>query len=600
MRYSQAFLPTIKEVPKDAVDASHVLLLRGGYIRMVGAGIYEMLPLGQRVLKRVQAIIRREMDAAGAQEVLMPAILPATYFQETGRYDLYGPVLLRLKDRKGGEYHLGPTHEEIITDMVRREVKSYRQLPLNLYQIQMKYRDEARPRAGLMRCREFMMKDAYSFDVSEEKAFESYATMREAYHRIFKSLGLDYRIVEADSGQIGGKTSAEFQVLAQSGEDRIVACTKCDYAANVEVAEARIDTTKADFTNTPERLLVKTPKTKSIEQVVAFFAKDDAPKSAEGAFGTNRILKTLAYLVPSKDPKKERAADAVATPEEIALVVVRGDHEVNEILVARALGVDEVHLASENDVKAVLGVGPGFVGPVAPKVALRTLVDHAAAAVADGVCGANQWDHHFAHVAFGRDFEGEVLHLRLVGAGDECPKCGGGLEAYRGIEGGHIFVLGTHYSSKMKATFLDETGESKPFVMGCYGIGVTRLMASAIEQHHDADGIRWPMSIAPYQTTVLSLGNEPEIVEAAEKLYEALKAKGVDVLLDDRHERPGVKLKDADLIGIPLRIAIGKRGLAEGKAEVKLRSDADVTMIAMDEVVDTIAAKVVALGGKLS
>ena len=631
MRYSQAFLPTIKEVPKDAVDASHVLLLRGGYIRMVGAGIYEMLPLGQRVLKRVQGIIRREMDAAGAQEVLMPAILPATYFQETGRYDLYGPVLMRLKDRRGGEYHLGPTHEEIITDMVRREVKSYRQLPINLYQIQMKYRDEARPRAGLMRCREFMMKDAYSFDVSEEKAFESYATMREAYHRIFKSLGLDYRIVQADSGQIGGKTSAEFQVLAQSGEDRIVACTQCDYAANVEVAEARIDTTKADFSATPERLLVKTPKTKSIEQVVAFFAKDDAPQSAAGAFGMDRILKTLAFLVPAKDTKTERAADAVAEPNralasegsregapadftstgggagdspsvngEIALVVVRGDHEVNEILVARALGVDEVHLASEADVKAVLGVGPGFVGPVAPKVALRTLVDHAAAAVSDGVCGANQWDHHFAHVAFGRDFEGEVMHLRLVGAGDECPKCGGGLEAYRGIEGGHIFVLGTHYSSKMKATFLDETGEAKPFVMGCYGIGVTRLMASAIEQHHDADGIRWPMSIAPYQVTVLALGGDAAILEAATKLYETLKEKGVDVLLDDRDERPGVKLKDADLIGIPLRVAIGKRGLEEGKAEVKLRTDKDVSMVPMADVVDSVLAKVVELGGKLT
>ncbi len=598
MRYSQAFLPTIKEVPKDAVDASHVLLLRGGYIRMVGAGIYEMLPLGQRVLKRVQGIIRREMDAAGAQEVLMPAILPATYFQETGRYDLYGPVLLRLKDRKGGEYHLGPTHEEIITDMVRREVKSYRQLPLNLYQIQMKYRDEARPRAGLMRCREFMMKDAYSFDVSEEKAFESYATMREAYHRIFKSLGLDYRIVEADSGQIGGKTSAEFQVLAQSGEDRIVACTNCDYAANVEVAEARIDTTKADFSATPERLLVKTPKTKSIEQVVTFFAKDDAPKSADGAFGTNRILKTLAYLVPRLSADK-RAPDAVATADEIALVVVRGDHEVNEILVARALGVEEVHLASENDVKAVLGVGPGFVGPVAPKTALRTLVDHAAAAVADGVCGANQWDHHFAHVAYGRDFEGEVLHLRLVGAGDECPKCGGGLESYRGIEGGHIFVLGTHYSSKMKATFLDETGESKPFVMGCYGIGVTRLMASAIEQHHDDDGIRWPVSIAPYHATVLGLGNDPEITAAAEQLYDALKKKGVDVLLDDRHERPGVKLKDADLVGIPLRIAVGKRGLAEGKAEVKLRTEKEPTLVALDAVAEVVAAKIMALGGSL-
>jgi prolyl-tRNA synthetase len=306
-------------------------------------------------------------------------------------------------------------------------------------------------------------------------------------------------------------------------------------------------------------------------------------------------------LVPTPERGADkRAEDAVASASEIALVVVRGDHEVNEILVARALGVDEVHLASEADVKAVLGVGPGFVGPVAPKSPLRTLVDHAAAAVADGVCGANQWDHHFAHVAYGRDFDGEVLHLRLVGAGDECPKCGGALDAYRGIEGGHIFVLGTHYSSQMKATFLDENGEAKPFVMGCYGIGVTRLMASTIEQHHDDDGIRWPMSIAPFQATVLALGNDPEVAAATAKLYEALKAKGVDVLLDDRDERPGVKFKDADLVGIPLRVSIGKRGLDEGKVELKLRTSKDTTMLAMDEAADAIAAKVVELGGRLS
>ncbi|MBX3251168.1 MAG: proline--tRNA ligase [Myxococcales bacterium] len=592
MRYSQAFIPTLKEVPKDAVDASHVLLLRGGFIRMIGSGIYEMLPLGQRVLGRVKSIIRDEMNGAGAQEVLMPAILPASYFQETGRWDLYGDVLLRLKDRKGGDYHLGPTHEEIVTDMVRHQVKSYRQLPLNLYQIQMKYRDEPRPRAGLMRCREFLMKDAYSFDVSEEKAFESYATMRQAYHRIFRRLGLDYRVVQADSGQIGGKTSAEFQILAQSGEDRIVACTACEYAANVEVAETKLDTTVADFSATPAPELVKTPKTKTIEQVAGFFEKDGV--------GPDRILKSLVFLAPKKPEGKAATVEPAEAPaSDFTLVVVRGDHDVNEILVARALGVDEVHLASEADVKRVLGVGPGFVGPVEPKSAVRVLVDHAAAAVSDGVCGANQWDHHLAHVAYGRDFQGEVGHLRLVGEGDACPSCGGKLAAYRGIEGGHIFVLGTHYSAKMSATFLDEHGESKPFVMGCYGIGVTRLMASAIEQHHDADGIRWPMSIAPFQAVVLPLGKDDDVLTEATRVYEALKAAGIDALLDDRDERPGVKFKDADLIGIPLRVTIGARGLKEGQAELKLRAEKDAKNVPLAEVVDAVVATVHAQLGAL-
>ena len=535
MRYSRAFLPTLREVPKEANTVSHALLLRAGYIRMVGAGLYEFLPLGVRVLQRIAGIIREEMDRAGAQEVLMPALLPSEYFKETGRWDKFGPTLLRLHDRKSGEYHLGPTHEEIITDMVRREVKSYRQMPLNLYQIQMKYRDEPRPRAGLLRCREFLMKDAYSFDVSPEAARKSYDDMEAAYHRIFKRLGLEYRMVAADSGAMGGSGSAEFQVLAQSGEDAIAACTKCDYAANVEVATAAKREAPVAGGEIPPPGKVHTPGAKTIEQLVAFFKGVEA----------SRFLKSLVYVAGDRK----------------VLAVVRGDHEVNEIKLARAVGADEVHWVAEPE-------HAGFLGPVGFPGTI--VVDEAAAAVADGITGANEADHHLEHVRFGRDFQGKVGDIRLVAKGDPCPRCGAALELYRGIEAGHIFMLGTHYTVAMKADFLDADGSSKPIVMGCYGIGVSRLVAAVVEQLHDKDGLVWPLEVAPYAVIVTPLGGD-EPAAVAEKLYTELQARGVQVLYDDRDERPGVKMKDADLLGIPLRLTIGKRGLQDGKVEIKQR-----------------------------
>jgi prolyl-tRNA synthetase len=576
MRYSTAFIPTLKEVPKDATTPSHVLLLRGGFVRMVGAGIYEMLPLGLRVLRKIADVVREEMDRAGAQEVLMPALLPREYFQETGRWDVYGDVLLRLKDRKGGEYHLGPTHEEIITDMVRRDVKSYRQLPQNLYQIQMKFRDEPRPRAGLLRCREFMMKDAYSFDVSEEKALASYALMRETYHRIFKRLGLEYRIVEADSGAIGGKTSAEFQVLAQTGEDAIVACSACDYAANVEVATTPAPAKKSDAVAAPEK--VATPGKKTIEEVAAFLG---VPSSA--------TMKALFFRVIKNDGFG------------YALVFVRGDHEAHEVKVANALGAREVVLGTADEA-ARLGIVTGYIGPqgLAPSKDLEVVIDRFLDTGEGFVAGANEDGFHVKNVVAGRDFTARVVDVRTVGDGDRCPSCGGELKTYRGIEGGHIFVLGTHYSAKMGCTFLDEDGKDKPIVMGCYGIGVSRLVATAIEQNHDADGIRWPMSIAPYHAIVIPAGKEEEIQETAFELYGQLEAEGVEVILDDRDERPGVKFKDADLLGIPLRIVVGKKGLADGKVELKARKDKDVSMVPVGELVAKVKELVGGAGVRLS
>ncbi len=565
MRYSRAFIPTLKEVPKDATMPSHILMLRAGYARMVGAGIYELLPLGTRVLHKIERIIREEMDASGAQELLMPTFLPSEYFKETGRWDLYGSTLLRIQDRKGGEYHLGPTHEEIVTDVVRREIKSYRQLPLNLYQIQLKYRDEPRPRAGLLRCREFIMKDAYSFDVSEDAALKSYAQMRETYHRIFRRLGLEYRVVEADSGAIGGKKSAEFQVLAQTGEDWIVACDRCDYAANVEVAEPGVSTGQSSVS--PAALeKVKTPKARSIEEVVAFFGGDTKPE---------HTLKSLLYVAG----------------DELVMAVVRGDHELNEIRLARHLGVEEVLLASDAAVRDATGSEIGFVGPVGFEG--RILVDPDAAAVGNAIAGASETPFHYRNVNHGRDFEGEVVSIRQATSGDPCPSCDGVLELYRGIEGGHIFVLGTHYSDKMNATFLDEDGNSHAFVMGCYGIGVTRLIAAIIEQHHDEQGIRWPVHVAPYQVIVTPIGKDEAPLDKATEIYDELQAAGIEVLLDDRKERPGVKFKDADLLGIPLRITVGSRGLAAGTVEVKGRSESEAKDVPFDGV---LAAARAALG----
>ena len=552
MRFSRSLIPTVKEAPADAANASHILLTRAGFIRRVGAGMYDFLPLGLRSLRKVERVIREEMDRAGALEVLMPALLPAEFFKETGRWDLYGDTLFRLKDRKGGEYHLGPTHEEIVTDIARREIRSYRDLPKNLYQVQVKFRDEARPRGGLLRCREFIMKDAYSFDVDEEGAKKSYEQMRQAYVRIFDRLQLRYRMVQADSGAIGGKTSAEFQVLVDSGEDAIVACDKCSYAANVEAATVFAAPPETDAEAAREK--VHTPGHGSIEDVTKFLGVK-----------ASKMLKSLLY----------------AAGDKTVMVVVRGDHEVNPVLVARAAGVEEVFLATEADVKKATGAAVGFAGPVGFKG--RVFVDRTAAGVKNGVTGANETDHHLKNVNLGRDFEAEVVDVRLATTGDACPNCGatdgGKLQSYKGIEGGHIFILGTRYTTDgpngMGAMYLDEQQVKKPIVMGCYGIGVSRLVATAIEQHNDENGIRWPLSIAPYHVHLVTLGKEASVNEAAEKLYAELEARGVEVLWDDRDERPGVKFKDADLIGLPLRVTIGAKGLAAGNLELKPRTEPD-------------------------
>jgi prolyl-tRNA synthetase len=547
MLYSRALIPTVKEAPADAANASHKLLVRGGYIRKVGAGMYDYLPLGLRVLRKIEAIVREEMDRSGAQEILMPALLPGEFFKETGRWDLYGETLFRLKDRKGGEFHLGPTHEEIVTDIARREIRSFRDLPMNLYQIQSKYRDEPRPRGGLLRCREFLMKDAYSFDVSEEAAKASYEIMRQAYCRIFDRIGLTYRLVAADPGAIGGSTSAEFQVLADSGEDAIVACDTCDYAANVEIATVKAPPAAADG-GAPEALTkVHTPKVGSIDAVSAFLKK---PKT--------QFLKSLVYI----------GGDTVV------MAVVRGDHDVNEIRLARTLGVTEVFMASDADVQKATSAAVGFAGPVGFKG--KIVVDRAAAAVVNAVTGANETDQHFTGVNRGRDWEGDVADIRLATDGDGCPNCEKGkLKTYRGIEAGHIFILGTKYSAQMGATFADDKQEKQPLVMGCYGIGVSRLVATTIEQHHDGDGIRWPISIAPYQVHLVTIGGDEPVLAAAKKLYDELQATGVDVLWDDRDERPGVKFKDADLLGMPFRVTVGAKALANGNVELKPRPEPD-------------------------
>jgi prolyl-tRNA synthetase len=551
MLFSRALIPTMKEAPADATNASHVLLLRAGYIRRVGAGIYDFLPLGFRVLQKVQAIVREEMDRAGGLEILMPALLPADYFKETGRWDLYGDVLLRLHDRKGGDYHLGPTHEEIVTDIARREIKSWRDLPKTLYQVQVKFRDEPRPRGGLLRGREFVMKDAYSFDADEAGAAESYEKMRQAYVRIFDRMGLTYRMVQADSGAIGGSTSAEFQVLVGSGEDAIVACENCDYAANVEAAEP--SAAKAPETQppgAPER--VSTPTQRTIDEVASFLEVDKK--------GT---LKALLYRV--KDGPRAN---------EVVMVLVRGDHELNEFALARALKTTEVFLANDEEVERATRAKVGFAGPVGFDTA-RLLVDHDAAAVGGGVAGANETGFHLKDVWFGRDYRGQLGSFRQVTTGDRCPRCGGSLQSYRGIEAGHIFILGTKYSEPMRATFIDEKQQPRTLVMGCYGIGVSRLVATTIEQHHDDNGIRWPMSLAPYHVHLVTIGKDEPVVTAARSLYDALGQAGVEVLWDDRDERPGVKFKDADLIGIPLRVTIGAKGLAAGNIELKARTEAD-------------------------
>ncbi|MBL4634924.1 MAG: proline--tRNA ligase [Kofleriaceae bacterium] len=562
MRFSKAFIPTLKEVPADAQVASHVFMVRGGYIRKVAAGIYNFLPLGWRVIKRIEDIVREEMDRADAQEILMPASIPAELWQETGRWKKYGPELLRFKDRKGADFCFGPTHEEVVVDLVRRETKSYRELPLNLYQIQGKFRDEMRPRAGLMRGREFIMKDAYSFDVDVEAAAISYKKMYEAYKRIFKRCGLDFRPVEADSGAIGGSQSHEFQVLAESGEDSIVACDTCEYAANVEEAEHRAPK-QPGIMGEGELETVDTPGTKTIAEVSEFLKV--AP---------TQLIKSLVYVADDKP----------------VMVLLRGDRSLNEVALKKITGATELFLARDGQVKKAIGVKPGFAGPVG--VSIPVYADVELKGATGAIVGANEKDKHLRNVDLARDVKvTEFLCLRAAEEGDGCARCEGHYKSYRGIEVGHVFSLGTVYSEPMGCTFLDEGGKSKTMVMGCYGIGITRIAASAIEQNHDESGIIWPMSIAPYEVTVLPLQvKDDDVVAAAEKLYSELQDLGVEVLLDDRKERPGAKFKDADLIGIPLRIAVGKRTLGEGKLELKWRRDAEASNIDLDGAAEAIAA----------
>jgi prolyl-tRNA synthetase len=558
MRFSQMLIPTMKETPAEAEAVSHRLLLRAGMIRKLAAGIYNYLPLGLRVLRKVERIVREEMDRAGAQEVLMPAVQPAELWHESSRWQIYGKELLRFQDRHGRDCCFGPTHEEVITDMVRKEVHSYRQLPLNLYQIQVKFRDEIRPRFGLIRGREFIMKDAYSFDADEAGAEACYRRMYEAYSRIFSRCGLGFKVVEADSGPIGGSFSHEFMVLADTGEDLVASCSRCDYAANLEKAEVVLPETAPGpaVGEAPEP--VATPNVRTVEEVAAFLGVSPAD-----------IVKTLIY----------------ETDNGPVAVLIRGDHEVNEVKVKNLLGVTDLILAGLVRVQELTGAEVGFAGPVG--LNLPIYADQAVARMADMVTGANRDNHHLRHVHPERDLAlTEVADLRSITPEDACPRCGGALTLLRGIEVGHIFKLGLKYSRALKATFLDREGTDQYLYMGCYGIGVSRIMAAAIEQGHDDNGIIFPMALAPFQVGLIPISlTDAAVAETATRLHDDLEAAGVEVLLDDRDERPGVKFKDCDLLGLPLRVVVGAKALAQGKAEVRPRRAANNTLIPLPELI---------------
>ena len=555
MRTSQTLIPTLREDPGEAETASHRLMLRAGMIRKVAAGIYTYLPLGLRVLRKIETIVREEMNRSGAQEVLMPIASPAELWRETGRWDFYGKELLRFKDRHERDFCLGPTHEEVITDLIRRDVRSYRQLPLNCYQIQTKFRDEIRPRFGLMRGREFIMKDAYSFDRDEAGAKVSYQKMYDAYSRIFTRCGLTFRAVEADTGLIGGTSSHEFMVLADTGEEAIAYADGGTYAANVERAEVAPPAQASSEAPRPLRK-IQTPGARTVEEVTAFLKISSA-----------QLVKTLLYQ----------------TPKDLVAVLVRGDHEVNEIKVKKLLGVTALELADPAKVTAATGIPVGFAGPVGLK--LRLIADHAVHALRNVVVGANEANTHYVDANWDRDFTVEQFaDLRNAQAGDPSPRNDGTLRIARGIEVGHVFMLGTKYSKAMGAMFLDPEGKECLTVMGCYGIGVSRVAAAAIEQSHDAKGILWPASIAPFHVHLLPLSQSAAVSATAQTLYETLSQAGIEVLWDDRDERAGVKFNDADLIGAPYQLVIGEKGLAQGTVELKERKTGTVKKLAPGEV----------------
>ena len=555
MRVSKMFAPTLREVPAEAEVVSHQLLLRAGFMRKSTNGMYSYLPLAWRVLKKIENIVREEMDNAGAQEIMMPIMQPAEIWQESGRWGAYGAEMIRLKDRHNREYCLGPTHEEMVTTLIKGDVRSYRQLPMNVYQIQDKFRDERRPRFGLMRSRDFIMKDAYSFDRDEAGLDVSYKSMYDAYTNVFNRCGLTFRPVEADSGAIGGSGSHEFMVIAESGEAEIVYCTECDYAANVEKAEMHV--IEAAEEAALERAEVETPNCKSIADVCAFL---NMP--------VEKSVKAVAY-------KSEKG---------LILCFVRGDHEVNEVKVINTCNVLEVEMADEN-LLVENGTCGGYMGPVGiDHEKVMVVVDHSVMQMHNFCCGANKEGYHMVNVNPGRDFTPTfVADIRLIQEGDPCPHCGGKVAKARGIEVGQVFKLFTKYSAAMNCTFLDENGKENPMVMGCYGIGVSRTMAACIEQNNDKDGMIWPVAIAPYEVLVVPVNTKDEASTAkAEEIYEVLKKAGVEAVIDDRNERPGVKFKDADLIGYPLRVVVGPKTLAEGNIEVKARRTGEVAMLPVD------------------
>ncbi|MDA3786742.1 MAG: proline--tRNA ligase [Deltaproteobacteria bacterium] len=562
MRFSQLLIPTLKEDPSEAEVISHKLLLRAGYIRKLSSGSYTYLPLGLAAIRKVEKIVREEMNAAGAHEILMPMVQPADLWQESGRWQVYGKELLRVKDRHNRDFCLGPTHEEVITDLARKNIHSYKQLPLNLYQIQTKYRDEARPRFGLMRGREFIMKDDYSFDASDQGASETYEKMKYAYHRIFSRCGLRFRAVDADSGAIGGSFSHEFMVLADTGEDTIVICKSCSYAANMEKAACQQSRPPEDI-SLEEIKKIETPGKRKVQVVCDFLKITPA-----------QLVKTLVYIVK----------------EEAIAVLLRGDHEVEEVKLANILGVsdEELRLADDKEIFDATGTPSGYLGPIGLQI--RTVADQEIAALRNFTVGANDKNFHLQGVNMGRDFSPTLMgDIRKVTDRDRCLLCGGELELTKGIEVGHIFKLGTKYSLAMKATFLDDQGAETPFVMGCYGIGVSRVVAAAIEQHHDKDGIKLPAAIAPVQALLLNLSpQDEEITRAAEDIYQELRTKNIEVILDDRDERPGSKFKDADLIGIPLRITVGYSFSQQGLIEIRLRADGQTLTIPLQETVATV------------
>jgi prolyl-tRNA synthetase len=564
MRYSHYLLPTLKEVPSEAEVLSHQLMLRSGMIRKLASGIYSYLPLGLRSIRKVETIIREEMNRAGAIEVLLPFVQPAELWQESHRWEEYGSELARFKDRHHRDCCLGPTHEEVITDIARKEIRSYRQMPLNLYQIQTKFRDEIRPRFGVMRAREFIMKDAYSFDIDERGCDGSYQKMVETYTRIFTRCGLKFKMVEAESGLIGGTFSHEFMVLAETGEETIVSCTRCSYAANIEKSDFRRQVKKgqthAKGSQRPVQK-VSTPEKRTVEEVTQFLRV--SPQD---------LVKTLIF---------ESDKGCVA-------VLVRGDHEISEKKLKAIWGTENIQLASEAMVEEITHAPKGFAGPMGLSVPI--LADLDIQEMVNFVTGANEKDAHFIHVNTSRDFRvSQFVDLRKFAPGDRCPLCGEETRLDKGIEVGHTFKLGIKYSKVMGATFLDDEGKEKEVVMGCYGIGVGRTVAAAIEQYYDKDGIVFPMPIAPFQVLVLPVNSKMELLkETADQLYETLLEKGIEVLYDDREETPGVKFKDADLIGIPLRVTLGEKNLKKGLVEIKKRRIGDVLLVKKEEAISKV------------